>query len=49
MVLLDLSIWQVLPDGMTWVGAAIIVASGLYLIRRDGVAAAAVRPPGESV
>ena len=47
-VALDLAIWQVLPDGMTWMGAAIIVASGLYLIRREGVAAAAVRPPGES-
>jgi drug/metabolite transporter (DMT)-like permease len=48
-VLLDLVIWQVLPDAMTWVGAAIIIASGLYLIRREGVAAAAARPPGESV
>jgi drug/metabolite transporter (DMT)-like permease len=48
-VLLDLAIWHVLPDGMTWVGAAIIIASGLYLVRREGVAAAAARPPGESV
>jgi drug/metabolite transporter (DMT)-like permease len=48
-VLLDLAIWQVLPDGLTWVGAAIIMASGLYLIRRESVVAAAVRPPGESV
>lgn len=48
-VLLDLAIWQVLPDRVTWFGAAIIVASGLYLIRREGVAAAAVRAPGESV
>jgi len=48
-VLLDLAIWQVLPDGVTWMGAAIIVGSGLYLIRRDGVAAAVARPPGESV
>ncbi len=47
-VLLDLAIWQVLPDGMTWVGAAIIIASGLYLIRREGLAAVAVRPPGAS-
>jgi hypothetical protein len=29
---------------MTWLGAAIIVASGLYLIRREGVVAASVRP-----
>jgi drug/metabolite transporter (DMT)-like permease len=39
-VVLDLVIWQVLPDGMTWLGAAIIVGSGLYLIRRESVAAA---------
>ncbi len=39
-VLLDLVIWHALPDGMTWLGAAIIVASGLYLIRRERVVAA---------
>lgn len=32
---LDLAIWGVLPDAMTWVGAAIIVASGVYLLRRE--------------
>jgi drug/metabolite transporter (DMT)-like permease len=48
-VVLDLVIWQVLPDAMTWLGAAIIIASGLYLIRRESLAAAAVRPPGASV
>jgi drug/metabolite transporter (DMT)-like permease len=32
---LDLSLWGVLPDGWTWLGAAIIVGSGLYLIRRE--------------
>jgi drug/metabolite transporter (DMT)-like permease len=36
---LDLVIWQVLPDGMTWLGAAIIVGSGLYLIRREAAVA----------
>ncbi len=36
-VLLDLALWQVLPDGTTWLGAAIIVASGLYLLRRERV------------
>jgi drug/metabolite transporter (DMT)-like permease len=45
-LLLDLAIWHVLPDGMTWLGAAIIIASGLYLIRREGLAASAVHPPG---
>jgi hypothetical protein len=39
----------VLPDGMTWLGAAIIMGSGLYLIRREGLAATAVRPPGADV
>jgi drug/metabolite transporter (DMT)-like permease len=48
-VMLDLAIWNVLPDSMTWVGGAIIVASGLYLVRREAVAAAAARPPGASV
>lgn len=31
----DLALWGVLPDGMTWIGAAIIVASGVYLMRRE--------------
>jgi drug/metabolite transporter (DMT)-like permease len=48
-VLLDLFVWQALPDGMTWLGAAIIVGSGLYLIHRDSSTAASARPPGEIV
>src|SRR3546814_19892626 len=36
-VLLDLTLWQVLPDGVTWLGAGLIVASGLYLLRRERV------------
>ena len=36
-VLLDLVLWQALPDGMTWLGAGIIVVSGLYLMRRERV------------
>ncbi|GAA6143157.1 DMT family transporter [Hydrogenophaga sp. 5NK40-0174] len=32
---LDWVIWQALPDGYTWLGAAIIVASGVYLIRHE--------------
>jgi drug/metabolite transporter (DMT)-like permease len=31
----DLAIWGVLPDGITWIGAAIIVSSGIYLMRRE--------------
>ena len=36
-VALDLALWGVLPDGITWIGAAIIIASGLYLIRRENL------------
>ena len=35
-VLLDLLVWGVLPAAVTWLGAAIIVGSGLYLIHREG-------------
>ncbi|HEX4894722.1 MAG TPA: DMT family transporter [Solimonas sp.] len=31
----DLLIWAVLPGATIWIGAAIIVASGLYLIRHE--------------
>lgn len=36
-VALDFSLWGGLPDGVTWVGAAIIVLSGLYLLHRERV------------
>lgn len=39
-VALDLAVWGVLPDGVTWIGAAIIVGSGLYLIHRERAVAA---------
>ncbi|MCW5671399.1 MAG: DMT family transporter [Hydrogenophaga sp.] len=32
---LDWLIWHSLPSAHTWVGAAIIVSSGLYLVRRE--------------
>ncbi len=32
---LDWLIWQTLPQTHTWVGSAIIVGSGLYLVRRE--------------
>jgi drug/metabolite transporter (DMT)-like permease len=44
-VLIDLAVWHTLPDRMTWLGATIIVASGLYLIRRERVVAGP-RDPG---
>ena len=43
-VCLDLALWGVLPDGVTWIGAGIIVASGLYLLRREKVHAEAEHP-----
>lgn len=32
---LDWLVWQTLPASHTWLGAAIIVGSGLYLVRRE--------------
>ena len=43
-VLLDATLWGVVPDGVTWIGAAIIVASGLYLLRRERVHLEAADP-----
>jgi len=43
-VLLDVALWSVLPDGITWIGAGIIVASGLYLLRREKVHVEAEHP-----
>ena len=43
-VALDLALWGVLPDRVTWLGAAIIIASGLYLLRRERVHAEAEHP-----
>jgi drug/metabolite transporter (DMT)-like permease len=41
---LDLLVWHVLPDAITWLGAAIIIASGLYLLRRERVHVEAEHP-----
>ncbi|MGX5729168.1 DMT family transporter [Pseudoxanthomonas beigongshangi] len=43
-VVLDVALWGVLPDGVTWVGAGIIVASGIYLLRREPAHAEAEHP-----
>jgi drug/metabolite transporter (DMT)-like permease len=43
-VALDLALWGVLPDRITWIGAGIIVASGLYLLRRERVHAESEHP-----
>ncbi len=41
----DWLLWRKLPDVWTWVGGAIIVASGLYLLHRERVRAVAHPPP----
>lgn len=41
----DLLLWNVLPDRWTWLGAVIIVASGLYLLHRERVQRAAAKLP----
>ena len=43
-LLLDLGLWGVLPDRVTWLGAAIIIASGLYLLRRERIHVEAEHP-----
>jgi drug/metabolite transporter (DMT)-like permease len=44
-VLLDLALWHTLPDGVTWIGAAIIIASGFYLMRRERAPAPPIAHP----
>ena len=34
-VMLDWFIWQALPEAHTWLGAAIIIGSGLWLVRHE--------------
>ena len=53
---LDLALWGVLPDAATWTGAAIVIASGLYLLRRERIRAAGDTPariapghPGDAI
>ncbi len=41
---LDWLLWQVLPDRYTVLGATVIIASGLYLVRRERVHAEAEHP-----
>jgi drug/metabolite transporter (DMT)-like permease len=41
---LDWILWQAIPGGRTFVGAAIVIASGLYLIRRERVHIEAEHP-----
>ncbi len=41
----DVLFWGVLPDGYTWLGGAIIVASGLYLLHRERIRKVAAPAP----
>ena len=41
----DWLLWRTLPDTATWIGAAIIVASGLYLLRRERIVGTGRVPP----
>ncbi len=41
----DLLFWGALPDRFTWLGAAIIMASGLYLLHRERVRKVAAPTP----
>jgi len=34
---IDWIVWHTLPDGWTWAGAAVIVVSGIYLVRRESM------------
>lgn len=43
-VTIDWALWHALPDGFTLLGAAIIIGSGLYLIRHERVHAEAEHP-----
>lgn len=43
-VAIDWLLWQTLPDGYTMVGAAIIIGSGLYLIRHEKTHAESEHP-----
>jgi drug/metabolite transporter (DMT)-like permease len=46
-VAFDALVWRALPGAPTWAGATVIVACGLYLIRRERGGAAAVAPVAE--
>src|SRR5690606_31669895 len=41
----DWLFWRTLPDAVTWIGAAIIMGSGLYLLRRERTVGAARSAP----
>jgi drug/metabolite transporter (DMT)-like permease len=43
-VAIDWALWNTLPDGWTLTGAAIIIGSGIYLVRREAAHAESEHP-----
>ena len=43
-IALDWLIWNTVPDGATLLGGAIIIASGIYLIRKEKVTESTLAP-----
>ena len=43
-LVLDWVLWQTIPEARTFIGAAVIIASGVYLIRRERVHVEAEHP-----
>jgi len=43
-IALDWSLWRIVPDRYTLLGGAIIIASGLYLLRKERVKTVAIPP-----
>ncbi len=43
-IALDWSLWRIVPDRYTLIGGAIIIASGLYLLRKEKVTTVTVPP-----
>lgn len=43
-IALDWSLWRISPDGYTLTGGAIIIASGLYLLRKEKIRTVTVPP-----
>lgn len=43
-ILLDALVWRILPGPATWLGAGIIIGSGLYLLRRQSTPMASPPP-----
>ena len=47
-VLVGFLVWGDLPDAWTWVGSAVLVTSGLYILHRERLQRSGGRPTGAS-